>query len=430
MNKEILRLAIPNIISNISVPLISTVDTALMGRVSALHIGAVGLGSMIFNFLYWNFGFLRMGTTGFTAQAFGRKDQSEVINTLGRSFVIVFSLSVALLLFQLPLGEAAFYLMNTSDNQLPLVQQYFYIRIWAAPATLGIYALNGWFFGMQNAVFPLILTLIVNAVNIGLNFLFVVQWGMGIEGVAWSTVAAQYLGLLGGVILLFSKYGDLFKYLQQALITQWKYLKDFLRINLDIFIRTFFLTLAYSFFYSRSALSGDLILAVNVILLQFTSWMAYGIDGFAFASESLVGKYIGAQDEAKVRQAIWYSFAWSMGMAILISLVYWFFEIPLLRIFTDQEDIIQAALPYMIWIVLFPILSTPCFIWDGVFIGMTASKAMRNSMAISLLVYTGLFVWLQQYFGNHGLWIALLAFMVLRGVFQHWLFWKKGLALN
>lgn len=429
MNREILRLAIPNIISNISVPLLSTVDTALMGRMSEVHIGAVGLGAMIFNFVYWNFGFLRMGTTGMTAQAYGKKEDSSIINIFGRAILVVMILAVVILLFQYPIGELSFLLMDTEGTQRELVSEYFYIRVWAAPATLASYAIMGWFFGMQNAIYPLILTVVVNVVNIVVSFFLVYQMGMDVDGVAYGTLIAQYVGLLLGIFLLYWKYRSLFGHLKKSAVLKWGELKRFLQVNADIFIRTFCITFVFAFFYSRSSSEGEMILAVNVILMQFFTWMSYGIDGFAFASESLVGKYAGANNESKTNQAIRLIFLWGMGMAAVFAVAYTFFGDSFLRLFTNQEDVIQAAAPFLIWMILFPLLSTPCFLWDGIFIGLTASKAMRNSMFLALVVFMITYYVANPIWGNNGLWLAMLVFMVARGVFQHYLYWKKGMAL-
>jgi MATE family multidrug resistance protein len=429
MNREILRLAIPNIISNISVPLLSSVDTALMGRMSELHIGAVGLGSMIFNFIYWNFGFLRMGTTGMTAQAYGGQDQESVIQTLGRALLIVMILAGLILSLQLPIGALSMELLNADGRQQPLVEKYFYIRIWAAPATLGLYAFMGWFFGMQNAIYPLILTLLINTVNIVLSIYFVHTLGMDVDGVAYGTVAAQYAGLLAAMGLFYYKYRTLLRGLKARAITEWQKLQQFLSVNADIFIRTLFLTSAFGFFYSQSAAEGAMILAVNTILLQFLNWMSYGVDGFAYASESLVGKYKGARSEEKTRKAIRYSFIWGMGLAVLFSLAYGVGGKQLLYLFTNQEDVIQAALPFLFWMVLLPIFGTPSYIWDGVYVGLTASRAMRNSMLLAFVVFIGAY-YLCLPLGNHGLWLAMLLFLFARGVFQHFLYWRKGLALQ
>ncbi len=428
MNREILRLAIPNIISNISVPLLSTVDTALMGRMSAAHIGAVGLGSMIFNFIYWNFGFLRMGTTGITAQAFGRGSDPEQAQTLGRALLVAFVLAVLVLLMHQPLARLSYFLLNISPNQLGLVAEYFDIRIWAAPATLGLYAMMGWFFGMQNAIFPLILTVFINLVNIAASVFFIRVLDMEVDGVALGTLIAQYSGFALAIILWFAKYGYLAKEINSKALRQVEKLKHFLTINRDIFIRTFCLTFAFGFFYSQSSALGETMLAVNVILLQFLNWMSYGIDGFAFASESLVGKYKGAEDNRNLKRSIAYSFFWGMGMAVSISAVYWFFGAALVGIFTDQPGIISQTLPFLFWMVLFPVISTPCYIWDGIFIGLTASAAMRNTMMLALLVYLLSHFLLYEKFGNNGLWLALLIFMAARGLFQ-FIYYRRNLAV-
>ncbi len=429
MNKEILRLAIPNIISNISVPLLSSVDTALMGRLSELHIGAVGIGSMIFNFIYWNFGFLRMGTTGMAAQAFGAQDDGAVTHTLGRALLVVLAVAGGILLLQWPLGEASFFLMNTAGDQEALVSEYFYIRVWAAPATLGLYAFMGWFFGMQNAIYPLILTVVINVVNIVLSFYFVHSLGMDVDGVAYGTLIAQYCGIALAAVMFFYRYGHLAQHFRRSAILQWEKLSHFLRINADIFIRTLALTGAFAFFYSQSSAEGKMALAVNTILLQFLNWMSYGIDGFAYASEALVGKYKGAADESKTHKAIRLSFAWGMGLAALFSLGYWFYGPAILRVFTNQADVIAAARPLLFWMALFPLFGTPCYIWDGVFIGLTASSAMRNSMILAFVIF------IAAYFatiplGNNGLWLTLLLFLLARGGVQQWMFWRKGLELR
>ncbi|MEL6926676.1 MAG: MATE family efflux transporter, partial [Bacteroidota bacterium] len=309
MNREILRLAIPNIVSNISIPLLSTVDTALMGRLSELHLGAVGVGAMVFNIVYWNFGFLRMGTTGITAQAYGRDDRTALRHTFVRAVMVALGIALLILLLQIPLAKASLYLMNVEDQQYQLVYEYFMIRVWAAPASLSLYAFMGWFFGMQNAVFPLIITLVINVVNIILSYVLVQYAGMDVDGVAWGTVVAQYVGLLLAGILFASRYGYLLQTgnettAEESGWLQWSAFRQFLSINGDIFLRTVCLSFAFGFFYSQSAGFDELTLAVNVILLQFLNWMSYGVDGFAFASESLVGKYHGASDAKGMNRAI------------------------------------------------------------------------------------------------------------------------------
>lgn len=424
MNKEILRLAIPNILSNISVPLLSSFDTALMGRLTEMHIGAVGLGAMIFNFIYWNFGFLRMGTTGITAQAFGRKDESEIANTMGRAVLVVLIVSALLIILKSPILDLSIILMNVQLEQVDIVRSYFNIRIWAAPATLAFYAFAGWFFGMQNAIFPLILTIVVNVVNMAFSYYFVMVLGWEADGVAMGTLIAQYAGLILGVILFSVKYGKYYRLMHRDMILRWHKIKDFLTVNLDIFIRTILLTLSFVIFYRESASEGSQILAVNVILLNFVHWMSYGVDGFAFAAESLTGKYKGADNQPTLLKAIKYSFIWGMVFAVMYSLLFYFGGKGLLRIFTTDTALIQAGVAYLLILAIFPILSSPCYIWDGIFVGLTASKSMRNAMFISFVIYLALVYGLKPLYGNYGLWMALMLFMLVRGLVQ-WGFFKK-----
>lgn len=426
MNKELLRLAIPNILSNISVPLLSSFDTALMGRLSADHLGAVGLGSMVFNFVYWNFGFLRMGSTGMTAQAYGRGNRAAMSTVLGQASVVALSLAGLLMLMQFPLLEAAQSLLQVAPDQQPLVSEYFRVRIWAAPAALGMYALLGWFFGMQNAIYPLLLTILINVVNMLLSYFLVYESGWGIRGVAWGTVVAQYVGLLAGIGLLLYKYPWVRQEVKYRALLEWEGLRNFLRVNSDIFVRTLCLTLGFAFFYRQSAGLGELILATNVILLQYVNWMSYGVDGFAFAAESLVGKYYGAEQPAQLNRAIRLSFIWGMALAVVYAVLYGAAGTGLLYLFTDQEAVIAAALPYLPWMVAFPLLGTPCYLWDGVYVGLTASKAMRNTMLLAFAGYLLLYYSYGQFQGNHGLWFSLLGFMVLRGGIQWWWYWRGG----
>ncbi len=425
MNKAILRLAIPNILSNISVPLISSVDTALMGRLSEQHLGAVGIGAMVFNLIYWNFGFLRMGTTGITAQAFGAKNFENIIQTLARALVVVVLVAFTILLLQNPIAALSFQFMNVPADQLTIVQSYFDIRIWAAPATLGIIAIMGWFFGMQNAIFPLIMTVFISVVNVFFSYYFIMKMGMEADGVAWGTVIAQYAGLLLGIGLFLYRYSNYGVHFQRKALFAIAEFKGFLLINRDIFIRTVCLTFSFAFFYSQSATHGSLVLAANVILLQFVNWMSYGIDGFAYAAESLVGKHAGAKQTKELQQTVRLTFVWGMVMAVGFSLLFWLFGNELLGIFTNQEDIIAAALPFMIWIILFPVLSTPCYLWDGIFIGLTASREMRDAMLVSIVCFVGAYYGFRGW-GNDGLWAALLLFMVVRGLSLWWMYGRRG----
>jgi len=430
MNKEILRLAVPNILSNLSIPLLSTVDTALMGRLSEVHLGAVGLAAMIFNFVYWNFGFLRMGTTGITAQYYGSGDKAGMIETLVRASVVAVALGVLLLVLQWPLREGGIVLMQTDSAIAPHVAHYFNIRIWAAPATLLSYAAMGWFFGMQNAVYPLIITIGVNVLNIIVSYILVFKFNMEIAGVAWGTVVAQYFGLLLAVLLFATRYKSYFHELRREVIFEWDAFKRFLEINRDIFLRTLSLTFAFGFFYSQSSTVGEGMLAVNIILLQYVNWLSYAIDGFAFATESIVGKYFGANKPEMTIKAIKYNFVWGFVVAVLFAVTYGVGGEWLLRVFTDQTAIITDAKPYMVWMILIPLLGFSCYIWDGVYVGLTASVAMRDSMAIALVIFLASYYALLNDYGNHGLWLSLVIFLAARGLLQWIWYLKKGLALR
>lgn len=425
INKELLKLAIPNILSNISVPLLSSVDTALMGHESIKHLGAVGIGAMVFNFLYWNFGFLRMGTTGFTSQAFGAMDKQEVINTLFRSAFLALIISFILILFGGGLGNIACDLMNVQESQIGLVYEYFTIRIWAAPASLLLFTLFGWFFGMQNAIFPLLVTITLNLTNIFVSFYLVRYMGMGISGVAWGTVIAQYTGLLIALILFIGKYRKLLSDLNVEALKHLDKLNLFLKINGDIFLRTFCLTFVFGFFYAQSSKMQANTLEINTILMQFLNWMSYGVDGFAYAAESLVGKYLGASNQKKLKLAVRQSFRWGMGMAFIYALVYLVFGESLLAIFTNDPTLIAASSAYLFWMFILPIAGTPCYIWDGIFVGLAASREMRNGMLIALISFLLSYYLLVDNYGNDGLWASLTIFLVFRALIL-WLYYRRG----
>lgn len=421
MNKQILALAIPNILSNLSVPLLGLVDTALMGRMDGLHyLGAIAIGGMIFNLLYWLFGFLRMGTTGFTAQAHGEENPALLSLHLARPLCVACVIGVSLLLLQFPLAELSFYLIQSTPEVERFAREYFSIRIWAAPATLMLYVFNGWFLGRQNARFPMYLAFAINAINIGVSFYCVQVLGLKAAGVALGTLCAQYLGLALATLLFVYGYRDLFPYLGPSL-RHWQVFKRFFQVNRDIFIRTLCLLSCFSFFTAESARLGEDILAVNTILLQFWTVMAYAVDGFAFAAESLVGKFLGAADRQGLRRVIKALFYWGQGLGLLFALAYFFGFDTLFFIFTDKTALLNAAMPYLVWVVLGPLLNTPCFIWDGIYIGATASVAMRNAMLIStVLVFFPSYYFLAPYWGNHALWLAMLLFMISRGLTLTW----------
>ncbi len=430
INKEIFGLAVPNIISNISIPLLSTVDTVLMGHLSAKHIGAVGIGSMVFNFIYWNFGFLRMGTTGLTAHAYGAQQKDQIVNTLVRSSLLAVAIAIMILIFHQPLGRFSSYLLNVSPDQYDMVWTYFTIRICAAPATMMIYGFKGWFFGMQNAIYPLIMTVAVNVLNIGLSAYLVIYLSWDIAGVAWGTVAAQYFGLALAIGLYFMKYRKFNAHIIWHKILQTDKVKEFFVLNRDLFLRTVCLTFAFGFFYSQSSKGGELVLAANIILQQFLNWMSYGVDGFAHASESLVGKYKGAQVEGKIKESIKYSFIWGGVLALGYASVYLMFGNQILYLFSSDIEVINFTSDFIIWIGILPLVAFLSYIWDGIYVGLGASRHMRNSMFIALAVYLLSFYFLINYLESHALWLALFIFLAVRALTQYYFYFKKGLTLD
>ena len=417
-NRQILNLAVPNILSNLSVPLLSSVDTALVGHLSHVYyIGAVAIGSMIFNFVYWGFGFLRMGTTGLTAQAYGNHNQAEALSLLIRAMLVAISCSFLLLLLQIPIVRFSLYLVQASAQVEYHADIYFKIRIYAAPATLSLYAIQGWFLGMQNARYPLYITLLVNVVNIICSLVFVIGLGMNSDGVALGTVIAQYAGLLFSIFLFLYAYSDIRIHFNWSKILHFADLKRFFTLNLDIFIRTLLLIFAFAFFTAKSAEFNDDVLAANTILLQLWMLFSYGIDGFAFAAESLIGKYIGAKSESAAKAIIKLIFIWGIGLGLIFTLIFLLFGKPIVSLFTNNTDLIGLAMHFIAWTIFAPLINSVCYIWDGIYLGATASKAMRNSTFVATIV-----IFLPAYYlvigamGNHGLWLAMTLFMIARGL--------------
>ncbi|MEA3496413.1 MAG: MATE family efflux transporter [Bacteroidota bacterium] len=418
MNKEILKLAIPNIISNITIPLLGMADLAILGHLeSEIYIGAIALGGIIFNFIYWGFSFLRMGTSGFTAQAFGKKDSKEIILILSRALIIALVAGLFLIIIQKPIELFSFWLFNADSNVEQLASEYYRIRIWAAPATIGLYAFIGWFIGMQNAVYPMIISIIINVLNIALNVFFVFVLGMKSEGVALGTVIAQYTGVVIAVLLFIYKYKPYLFHWVKAEMFDRLALKQFFNVNKDILIRTLCLIFVFSFFTAQSAVVNNTILAVNTLLLQFLFLFSYFIDGFAHAAESLTGKFIGAKDNVSLKKFIKIVFVWGIALSIPFSLAYIFAGKNILFILTDNANIILQTKPYLFWIAIIPLITFAAFIWDGIYIGATASKYMRNNMLVStFLIFLPLYYLFRNSLGNHSLWLALMVFMFARGL--------------
>lgn len=426
LNKDILNLAVPNIVTNITVPLLGLVDLALMGHLNnPIYIGAIALGSIIFNVIYSSLNFLRMGSTGMTAQAWGAKKKDEVSLVLIRSLLLAFTLAFLLLILQYPIQWLSFLIIDGSPEVRDLALDYFYIRIWAAPATIGLYAFLGWFLGVQNAKIPMIVAIVINIVNIGLNFLFVLVFKMTSDGVALATVIAQYSGFVLATILFFSYYRNYACWFKTKVIMQTEALVRFFKVNSDIFIRTLLLLLTIAFFTNTSAKMGDEILAINTLLFQFFFIFSYFADGFAFAGESLTGKAVGAKDNILLSKTVRQLMYWGMGAAIITSLAYLAGIDIFMKALTSNHNIRELAKEYSFWVIIIPITSTAAFMWDGIYVGVTASKEMRNVMIISsVIVFLPAYYLTQSIWGNDALWFALNLFMAARTLLM-WVRWNN-----
>lgn len=416
INREILRLAIPSIVTNITVPLLGMVDVAIVGHIgNASYIAAIALATMVFNLIYWNFGFLRMGTSGLTAQAYGANDKAEYLHVLVRGCAIALGVAILLIALQYPIALLCKRFLHTSDLTLQLTLQYFYIRIWAAPATLGLYVLKGWFIGMQNAKTPMFIAILLNIVNILFSLLFVFAFNAGIAGVAWGTVIAQYSGLLLAIILWFKHYGYLRHDIRIRESLEWQKMVGFFKINADIFLRSLCLIAVFTFIPYISAAMGDTIVAANTLLMQLFTLLSYIVDGFAYAGESLVGRFIGAKDESSLRLYIRRLLLWGAVTAALFTLLYATCCRGILRLFTNDQEVIQTAMQYIVWIIFVPFAGFAAFIYDGVYVGATASKAMLYTMLIATVSFFIAYYCLYPIIGNNGLWLAFLLFLILRG---------------
>ena len=425
MNREILRIAIPNIISNITVPLMGLVSTGIAGRWgdSTQTIGALAIGVSIFNFIYWNCSFIRMGTSGLTAQAFGAEDMRECAKMLVRAIVVSLVVGVAVLALQYPIGEFSLHIMNGGE----MSRDYFYARVWAVPAAMMLFGINGWFTGMQNAVIPMCTSITVNLMHILCSIWFAFGFDMGIVGIAYASVVAQYFGVLLSFAFLMWRYRDILSKLSIEVFREAVAaapMREFFRINSDIIIRNFCNVAVYTFFTAASARMGsDLLLAVNTILMQLFTMFSYMSDGFAYAAEALVGRFIGAVDEVRLRDCIRKCMCWAMAIALLYIGIYigWWQEIIALFVGdngSNLADIIACAGEYIGWIISIPLIGAVPFMLDGVMVGATLTRVMRNTMLISTTIHFVLYFSLYPILGNTALWLAFVSYLLVRGVCQ------------
>ena len=425
MNREILRIALPNIISNITVPIMGIAGTMIAGHLgdSVATIGALAIGVSIFNFIYWNCSFIRMGTSGITAQAFGAGDNRTTTLMLARAVVVSLVVGLLAIILQRPLGLGALAIMNGND----LVAEYFFARIWAVPAGVLLFGLNGWLTGMQNAIIPMIVAIMVNTIHVACSIWFAFPLGMGIVGIAYASVVAQWTGVIVTAAITWWHFRKSFVAIKWREVIDMAAMKEFFLINRDIIIRTLCIVATYTFFTAASARMGDdNILAVNTILLQLFTLFSYMNDGFAYAAEALTGRFIGAKDEPSLRDAVKKCVIWCLIVAVIYIGVYigWWRDLLLLFISDNAQDagvLLDYAGRYIGWIIAIPLAAAMPFVMDGIMVGATQSRIMRDSMILSTIAYFALFYAFKPIIGNNALWLAFSSYMFLRGALQYFM---------
>ena len=434
MHKEILSLAIPSIVTNITVPLLGLVDVAIVGHMGdASYIGAIAVGTMMMNVICWLFGFLRMGTSGMTSQAYGRGDSKEAATILFQAIALGAAIGILFVLFQPLLLRLFLFFMRPSDEIRAFASVYFHVCLFGLPASLVMYELTGWFIGMQDTRTPMTVSIFQNIVNIMTSLLLVYVFGMKVEGVALGTLTAQYSGLLLALYILRRKYASHYQLLfSQFTLKPGDYssfsykhtLNRFFRVNRDIFLRTLFLVAVNAAFTSVGSRQGDVILAVNTLLFQFFTLYSYIMDGFAYAGEAICGKYYGAGNAPSFHACIRRLFAWGVIMTVVYTAAYYFGANDILHVLSNEQTVIEASEPYLLWVALIPVAGMGAFIWDGVFIGITDSRGMLLSCFVAAIVFAIMLSLFFTTMGNHALWLALLSYLLARGVMQTMLFWR------
>ncbi len=414
--RRVLSIAVPIMLANVTVPLLGVVDTGVVGQMGdAVPIGAVGIGAISLTAIYWVFGFLRMGTVGLTSQAMGASDPDEVAALLSRVLAIGFGAGLVLILFQSAVFWLAFQISPASGAVETLARDYMAIRIWSAPATIALYGVLGWLIAQERTRGVLAVQVCMNGLNIGLDLIFVLQLGWGVAGVAWATFLAEWGGLALGLWLCRDNF-------RTSAWRNWSRVMDRVRlirmavVNGDIMIRSVMLQAIFVSFLFFGARFGDVTLAANQVLLQFLTVTAFAMDGFAFAAETLVGQSYGAKSRARLRRVVVLASSGAVAICVLMAVVFAIFGNTAIDLMTTAPDVREEARRYLVYMILSPLLGCAAWMLDGIFIGATRTKDMRNMMTISAMAYF-LAVWpLMSVFGNHGLWIAMLFSFVVRGV--------------
>lgn len=419
-DRDIWRIAAPMILSNVSVPLLGMVDTGVTGHLeSPAYLGAVAVGATIFGFLYTGVNFLRMGTTGIAAQRFGADDNDGLRVSLGQALIVSLLIALTLLALQVPIGHFALNLIGAENDVKKFAAQYFAIRIWSAPGTLANYVLIGWFLGLQNARVPLYIFLAINLTNIVLDLFFVLQLGMKVDGVALASVIAEYTGVAVGLFFAARALRQRAGHWPLAHLFRLRAYAAFFSVNANLFIRTMALMFAFAFVTAQGARLGSVILAANAVLMNLQNLTAFALDGFAHAAEALVGKAVGQQRRDMLERSVQLALKWSLIFAVGFCLLYVVIGPVLIRVLTDLPEVRTAALQFLPWLIISPIVSVWSFLYDGVYVGATRAREMRDLMLASTFAIFLPAWFLLQGWGNHGLWLAFTLFMASRGIGMH-----------
>ena len=416
-HRTVLAIAVPIMLSNVSEPLIGVVDTAILGQLGdAYYIGAMAVGATIFSFLFWSFGFLRMGTSGLTAQAEGAGDDQELRAVLGRALLIAGVCGAALVAFSPLIGSAALWLIEGSQEVEIHARTYFDIRIWSAPAALANYVVLGWFIGMGKTGRAFVLQVLLNVLNTIFDAVLVLGFDMGVEGVAIGTVAAQYIAVTAGAVLALRELSGRTGQWSWVTVAVREKIRRMVAVNTDIMLRTLCLIFSFAWFTAQGAKSGDTVLAANAVLFNMFFLVGYMLDGYATAAESLVGQAAGARSLDRFRNTVRIATLWAVICTGVMAAGIWVCGGWGIDLLTVNEDVRATAREYLIWAALAPVMGIACFLYDGIFIGATRTADMRNMMFISTAIYLAAWYWLAGAFGNHGLWASLMVFFAARGL--------------
>ncbi len=416
-DRSVWRIAGPLMLANISTPLLGIVDTAVIGQLSGAHyIGAVAISAQIFSVVYWGFGFIRQGTSGFTAQSYGAENHDQMRAYFLRGLVIAGVAGATLIICQIPLLWAALAVLNPSAEVAALASEYYLIRIWGAPAALAGYAVLGWFVGTQNTRLALVIQLFMNGLNIVLDFVFVLGFDMGVAGVAYATLIAEVSGVVLGIYLVHRRAGTMGGQWRKDLVRDWSAMRHMLSVNRDILIRTLTMEVVFISVTAIGARMGDEVLAANAVLLLFQTFMAYGLDGFADAAEALSGQAYGARRPDHFRAATRACARWAVLLSLPVCLIYLLEGEAIIDLITVTESVRSLSRDYLIWTVVLPIISVWAFLLDGIYFGLTQARRMRNAMLTSLMIFGASLLVTIDNFDNHGLWLSFTIFMAARGI--------------